>query len=640
MQALLAASHAYGSYVAPGALWTEGAHLKVNAETVPAPPADVSALFALHRRLAMGDGPVTLARGAEHEAIFRGLGLEPATQFLCAAPVRGGAGRVLGAIVLAAASAPQLETSLATLAEVAKLASTASEGSRQLLRARKEQERLQLLSEASHEALWDWDVKRDVVWWGGGVQSLLGAGEDTEPRGSSWRLERLHPEDARRVEHGLRGALGSSASAWREEYRFRRQDGSWLTVEERAYFLRDADSRAYRVIGSIRDISQLKVSLHSERQARAEAEAANRAKDEFLAMLSHELRNPLAPIIAALDLMRLGGETTAERARAVIDRQARHLVRLVEDLMDISRITRGKIELVREPVLLRQVVARAVEMTQPLFDERRHRLTTRIEPGDLVVNVDSSRMAQVLSNLLNNAATYTPPGGQVALKAEPSAEGGVTIRVADSGAGIDPAMLSEVFGMFVQQPQAPDRAQGGLGLGLAIVRNLVELHGGQVSAHSAGGGRGAEFVIQLPPYLVPPPEGLEASSPRTTTNAPRPARVLLVDDNQDAADTLAELLEDCGYSCSVAYDGPSALEAARRFQPSVAILDIGLPVMDGYELAQRLRSEHSAVRLVALTGYGQEKDRRAAREAKFDRHLMKPAEPERLRQVLSELLLA
>ena len=373
-----------------------------------------------------------------------------------------------------------------------------------------------------------------------------------------------------------------------------------------------------------------------------EAREADRRKDEFLAMLGHELRNPLSPMVTALQLMRMKDGATLERERTIIERQVEHLTRLVDDLLDVSRITRGKVQLKRGRIELAAVLMKAAEMAGPLLEQRSHYLEMPAPAGPLVVDGDPARLAQVLANLLNNAAKYTDPGGRIVVSAVGEGEQAV-VRVRDNGAGIAPNILPRIFYMFVQEGRSIDRSQGGLGLGLAIVRSLVELHGGTVSVHSEGLGRGSEFVVRLPLVTQhvnaggevrgPPPE---APTPR---GDPRCVRLLLVDDNRDAIELLTEFLDTKGYVTRMALDGPTGLAAASAFQPHIALLDVGLPVMDGYELASRLRQDPSlkGIKLVAITGYGQESDRHRAHEAGFDMHLVKPIEPGQLLRILREL---
>ncbi len=363
--------------------------------------------------------------------------------------------------------------------------------------------------------------------------------------------------------------------------------------------------------------------------ARSDAEHANRSKDEFLAMLGHELRNPLAPLVTALDLMHLKHVPQLDRERAILRRQVDHLSRLVDDLLDISRITRGKIELRHDRVVVADIVTKAVEQTSPLFDEKRHHLVVDVPP-DLIVEGDPTRLAQITANLLSNAAKYTAPEGRIEIRATRVGTD-VEIRVRDNGIGIAPVMLPHVFDLFVQAPQSSERPAGGLGLGLTIVRSLVELHRGRVMVHSDGAGKGSEFTVTLPTLADKTVAADRAASPHITRSATS-RRVLVVDDNEDAALMLGELLDAHGHEIRTAFDGPSALRIADEVHPEVAVLDIGLPVMDGYELANRLRAQPTLqdVRLIAVTGYGQESDRAKSREAGFQAHLAKPVSIETL----------
>ena len=371
--------------------------------------------------------------------------------------------------------------------------------------------------------------------------------------------------------------------------------------------------------------------------ARLEAERANRAKDEFLAMLGHELRNPLAPILTALQVMKLRAPTAIERERAILERQVKHVVSLVDDLLDVSRITSGKIELSRERMVLRDTVSKAIEQVGPLLEQRRHDVRLDVPP-ELAVMGDPVRLAQVLSNLISNAAKYTEPGGRIDVAG--SRDGSdVVIRVGDNGVGLHPDLLPRVFDLFVQGGQSLDRAQGGLGLGLAIVRSVVELHGGRVSAYSNGPGSGSEFRVFLPAldadFVAPEPAPPVARAPLVAG-----VRVLIVDDNEDALELLSEALELSGYETHTASDAATAIIRAEALRPQVALLDIGLPVVDGYDLARRLRQTSGLenLRLVAITGYGQAADRERARSAGFDEHLVKPISVDDLHRVVVRLL--
>ena len=357
-----------------------------------------------------------------------------------------------------------------------------------------------------------------------------------------------------------------------------------------------------------------------------EIQERDRRKDEFLAMLAHELRNPLAPIRNAVEILRLQPDRApqVQMASDVIDRQSRQMVRLVDDLLDVSRITRGKIQMQRSRVELRPVLATAMETSTPLLEARHHQLTVSLPPNEVWLEADPSRLAQVIANLLNNAAKYTPEGGHVRLAVE-AEQDNVVLRVRDTGVGIGPEMLPKLFQPFIQADVSLDRSQGGLGIGLTLVRGIVELHGGTVRAISEGGGRGSEFVVTLPAAAPPGAPGPKAED-HPPERAPAAQRILVVDDNVDAAETLTVLLRKTGHEVEVARDGPAALEAVRAFQPTTVLLDIGLPGMDGYEVARRMRAQPETRRifLVALTGYGQEEDRIRCEHAGFDLHLTKP----------------
>ncbi len=364
-------------------------------------------------------------------------------------------------------------------------------------------------------------------------------------------------------------------------------------------------------------------------QARIDAESAARAKDEFLALLGHELRNPLAPIVTAIDLMKMrGGDHAIEKQ--TIERQVKHLTRLVDDLLDISRITRGLIDLDREPLALHHLIDRAIEIASPLIAQKRHRMIVDVA-STIVVDGDATRMTQVFTNLLTNAARYTPSGGTIGIHA--TLDGArVRIAVTDSGIGIQPQMLTQIFELFQQGTNhGIARSEGGLGIGLAIVRNLVQLHGGTVTAASAGAGRGSTFDVDLPIVT----DQLAVQTATAVVSAIVKRRVLIVDDNEDAAELLAELLRKKGHEVEVAFDAPDALVTMSRFGPDTAILDIGLPTMNGYELAQRLREGGFDHRLIALSGYGQAPDRARSREAGFDAHLVKPVDYQELAMLLA-----
>jgi PAS domain S-box-containing protein len=363
---------------------------------------------------------------------------------------------------------------------------------------------------------------------------------------------------------------------------------------------------------------------------------ADRRKDEFLAMLAHELRNPLAPIRNALQILRMRNTdgVTAARIREMMERQLQHLVRLVDDLLDVSRIMRNKIELRKEVVDLRQVVERAEEIARPVIDAQGHELSVSLPPEPLFVEGDSVRLAQAASNLLSNAAKFTERSGRVWLTLEREGSEAV-LRVRDNGVGIPPELLRRVFDLFEQGDRSVARTQGGLGIGLTLVKRLVEMHGGSVAAFSEGQSKGSEFIVRLP-ITLPPGIGRGDAPAGDTKVQSRRRRVLVVDDNVDAAESLTIVLRLLGHDVRAAPDGPSGLEVVRTYQPELVLLDIGLPGMDGYEVARRMRlmPEGRSVRLVAVTGYGQEEDRRRAHDAGFDCHLTKPVNPQALEQLL------
>jgi len=380
---------------------------------------------------------------------------------------------------------------------------------------------------------------------------------------------------------------------------------------------------------------RVETELVSRREAEAKLRDADRRKDEFLAMLAHELRNPLAPIGMAAKILRLG-QTTPERVKQtceIIDRQIRHMTSLLDDLLDVSRVTRGRVVLTQELLDMGAIVRDAVEQARPLVDARRHHLSLALPAQAAQVCGDSTRLVQIVTNLLNNATKYTPQGGVIELELTQDAST-VQVLVRDNGIGIDAALLPHVFDLFVQGDRSSDRAQGGLGVGLALVKSLVERHGGSISAASAGKGAGSEFTIRLPrAHEVAPTPAL----PRQGDTADTPALdILIVDDNADAADTLSMYLGTMGHQLRVAYGGHSALALAAETAPDVLLLDIGLPDIDGYELAQRVRAmPHTThATLIALTGYGQHSDRERSVAAGFNHHLTKPVDVAMLLRLL------
>jgi len=407
---------------------------------------------------------------------------------------------------------------------------------------------------------------------------------------------------------------------WRNLDRVRRHDGQWRWFDNYAQPLFVPDGRYAGHVGASLDITDAVLAEQALKET-------DRRKDEFLAVLAHELRNPLAPISNAVHLLRHpDGRRRADRLVEMLGRQVRQMVKLVDDLLEISRITRDKIELHPQQLLLADVVHGAVETSRPLIDQQHHHLEVSLPDEPLTLHADSVRLTQVLANLLNNAAKYTDQGGRIDLMARRSGSQ-VEIAVRDNGIGIPPGHLPEVFDMFTQAHRAAGRGQGGLGIGLAMVRSLVQMHGGTVEAKSAGAGHGSEFIVRLP--LAEAHDDAHAGSAAGAGSAPLAGqRILVVDDNQDAADTLAMLLEADGAQARAVYDGPAALAMLPGLRSDVVLLDLGMPDMDGFEVARRIRADPAlaGVRIVALTGWGQESDRERTRGAGFDFHLTKPVD--------------
>jgi signal transduction histidine kinase/ActR/RegA family two-component response regulator len=398
---------------------------------------------------------------------------------------------------------------------------------------------------------------------------------------------------------------------------------------------RTATTEEVRLVEALADVASIAVQ---NARLFEEVAASNQAKDEFLAMLAHELRNPLAPIRNAVAVLRMIGadDPTTNRARELIDRQVAHMTRLVDDLLDVSRITRGKIALRTEEVALRTIVEEAVEATRPLVDEHGHTLALALPDPGVRLDADRARLVQVIANLLTNAAKFTPDGGHIAVAAERSASGHAVVRIRDTGIGIGPEMQRRVFDLFAQEDGSVARARGGLGIGLTLVKQLVELHGGHVAVASEGRDRGTEFTVTLPALGASADAAHPA--PRDTTDAGvGPLRIMVVEDNPDTAESFGLLLRLSGHDVRVMPRAVDALRLLDEFVADVAFLDIGLPGMDGFELARRLRTDPrvQSMVLVALTGYGRDEDRDEARRAGFDHHMTKPVDIDQLLALLN-----
>ena len=414
----------------------------------------------------------------------------------------------------------------------------------------------------------------------------------------------------------------------------RRADGSEFPVEIGLNPIETEDG--VFALSAIVDITERKRLEHELHRRLEELDVAAQRKDEFLAMLGHELRNPLAPMRNALQVMKMPGvgEKMAGQMREMLERQLQHLVRLVDDLLDVSRIISGRIELRRAPLDVASAVERGAETAQPTLDARGHELVLSLPAGPLQVNGDLVRLSQLVANLLTNAAKYTPQPDRIWLDVEADASD-IVLRVRDRGVGMPAELLPRIFDVFVQGEASLARSQGGLGLGLALVRRVVEMHGGSVTASSAGPGRGSEFVVRLPRLAAgTAPDG--PREPARVTDALR-RRVLVVDDNVDAAESVAAILKLSGYAVRCAYDGASALQLAQSYRPDVVVLDLGLPDITGYEVARQLRAQPQFENLpvVAVTGYGQDADRARSREAGIDEHLTKPVDPAALQAFIA-----
>jgi PAS domain S-box-containing protein len=438
----------------------------------------------------------------------------------------------------------------------------------------------------------------------------------------------LHPEDVDGYAAELTAALAERRS-FSIMGRIRRSDGEWRWIQSVGAPRLSSDGQLLGAVGSSPDITELIVASDTLRET-------DRRKDEFLATLAHELRNPLAPIRQAARLAQSETATVAQRrwSQQVIERQVRHMALLLDDLLDVSRITRGRLELRRERVDLARVIDAALETARPLLDERRQTLALELPVDQVPLDADPLRLSQVIANLLANAAKYSEPGGRVVLRAR-TVDGSAEISVQDFGVGIEADALQRIFEMFAQAKSSLDRAEGGLGIGLALVRGLVELHGGSVEAKSDGPGKGALFIVRLPlPAGVD--DQADAEDLTDKTSAPHRMRILVADDNRDAAASLATLLELDGHEVAVVYDGEGAIESAAAWKPDIALLDIGMPKRNGYEVAQHIRAAPwgRQIKLVAVTGWGQAEDKRRAREAGFDRHFTKPLDLDALGEFL------
>jgi len=509
------------------------------------------------------------------------------------------------------------------------------------------QERFALAVRGSTDGLWDWDVRTNEVYYAPRFKELLGYGDDEFENVFTSFETHLHPEDRERTLSALCQHLEDRES-YDVEYRMRTKSGEYRWLRARGQAVWDNAGRAVRMAGSITDITKAKHSEAALEQYAAEIQCANETlriaerearkavvkRDQFLAMLSHELRNPLSAMLNGVGVLE---HTDADReavvsARQAIRRQVHQMSRLLDDLLDVARITQGKIDFRKKVLDLNDLISEAVQAVQPAMEARRQHLSVIPALGPVMVEGDPTRLLQIVENLLTNASKYTPSEGAVFLELKKEVDD-CELCVGDNGRGIDPDMLDEIFDMFFQSNNALDRGDGGMGVGLTLVRALVEMHDGTVTAHSDGLGHGSQFVIRLPLTSKLPAKSTE--QPLVTAGVA--TRVLLVEDNPDSRDMLEAILKLDGFQVEVAEDGQQGLDAILAQRPDVALIDIGLPKLDGYEVARRVRKQlsRSEVHLVALTGYGQAKDREAVFQAGFDEHLVKPVNPEDLARVLS-----
>jgi len=486
-----------------------------------------------------------------------------------------------------------------------------------------ERERLTVALQTGRMGVFDYDLRTDTLWWSGQMYELFGLDATRFVPTAQAVTALIHPDD---VDEFVQRRLETVAvgEPMQHELRIVRPDGSTIWVGYRGKSERDGTGRPVRIHGVIADITPRKLAEQALREA-------DRRKDNFIATLAHELRNPLAPIRNAVHVLRQRTQADAQVAwcRDVIDRQVAQMSRLLEDLLDVSRVTRGQFRLRREPLELAAVIDQALEIAGPVIGGAGHSLRVTPSPQALPLEGDSTRLAQVFSNLLINAAKYTPRGGRIEVAVERAGDDAL-VSVRDTGVGIAADRLPDIFEMFGPSTSLAERSPDGLGIGLSLAKGLVEMHGGSIVAHSEGPGRGSEFKVRLPLAVA-----ARATEPGDTVRPPsdRPTRrVLVVDDLRDSADSLGALLESAGHSVHVAYNGEQALALAELHRPEVVLLDLGMPGIDGCEVCQRLRAApwSAGMVIIAQTGWGQERDRQRTRDAGFDHHLVKPIDPDEL----------
>jgi PAS domain S-box-containing protein len=542
----------------------------------------------------------------------------------------------LVAILIMSDAAPRPWTAdeASLLEQVAERTLFAVESARAAASLRESRDVMQLAMSTARMGAWSRDLALDTVWWSPELAEIYGFPPDDTNYDRARMRELIRVEDRERLAAIVTNALRERRD-YAAEFEFRHaRTGEWRWMEVRGRAVYNNDGAPTMLYG-------LGIDITDRHRAVAALQEADRRKDEFLATLAHELRNPLAPISSGLHILKSSKDASmAGTALEIMQRQVGQMVRLVDDLLDVARITTGKVELRCERFDLAAAIADAAETSRPALDQREQPFTITAPPRPIYVNADRTRLAQVFAHLLNNSAKYSEPGQPVSIAF--ARDGGeAVVRVTDTGIGIHPEMLPRVFDMFRQADRTGGRSRGGLGIGLSLVKRIVELHGGTVSAHSDGLGLGSEFVVRIPalPEAMAEAEAGAGQRQQSANGATPRRRILVVDDNEDAAEALAALLALDGHETQVAHDGPEAIEMAKRFHPDVAFLDIGMPTLDGHETARLIRQQPwgKDMVLVALTGWGQHEDRRRSQNAGFNHHLVKPADPATVSKLLSSL---
>ena len=499
------------------------------------------------------------------------------------------------------------------------------------------QDFLSLAIRSARMGVWSQDIKTSQIRWSTELQELAGLNETDYLGTSEDFYNRIHSEDRSHFIAELQKATAQK-SDYDIQFRLQHASGNWLSMEGRGHAIYADTGEATSVFGVFIDISERKAAEQQLFELNQQLSIADRRKDEFLATLGHELRNPLAPMRNVLEIMRLkeDDDSFLQWSREMIERHVSQMTHLVDDLMETSRITQGRLELRKQQINLVELIQNSIEATQNVMQESMHNFTVSKPDSAIIIEADSTRITQIITNLLTNAAKYTPDGGNISLTAFKEGNEAV-LSVSDSGIGIPADQLSNIFNMFSQLTPALERSQGGLGIGLSLVHGLVNLHGGSIVAHSKGDGKGSKFVVRLPlsdaPIEMPPI--IEKTIPAVIENK----RILVIEDNVDAAESLSMLLEMKGHTTRNAHDGKSGVKIAEEFNPEVILLDIGLPDINGYQVAQQIRQQvwGKKIFLIAVTGWGQDKDKELAKNAGFDQHLTKPIDFQQLNTFLQNI---